>query len=103
MVKATTSLMHEMDVDKPQSHNLHMANGEKNGVNGENTMVDMFRLSRCKKPLPQKLMQSVGIPLPLEHVEVLILVSSPLYCSDSSSNADRCMSNLLKSSAFLKK
>lgn len=71
MVKATTSLMHEMDVDKPQSHNLHMANGEKNGVNGENTMVDMFRLSRCKKPLPQKLMQSVGIPLPLEHVEVL--------------------------------
>lgn len=40
-------------------------------MNGENTMVDMFRLSRCKKPLPQKLMQSVGIPLPLEHVEVL--------------------------------
>ncbi|KAL3369685.1 hypothetical protein AABB24_010172 [Solanum stoloniferum] len=71
MVKATTSQMLEMDVDKPQTYNLHMANGEKNGVNGENTMVDMFRLSRCKKPLPQKLMQSVGIPLPLEHVEVL--------------------------------
>ncbi|XP_059317432.1 uncharacterized protein LOC132067997 [Lycium ferocissimum] len=71
MVKATTSQMNEMDVDKPQTHNLHMANGEKNGVNGENTMVDMFRFSRCKKPLPQKLMQSLGIPLPLEHVEVL--------------------------------
>ncbi|CAN4115353.1 unnamed protein product [Withania somnifera] len=71
MVKVTTSQMHEMDVDKPQTYNVHMANGEKNGVNGENMMVDMFRFSRCKKPLPQKLMQSVGIPLPLEHVEVL--------------------------------
>lgn len=71
MIKATTSQMHEMDVDKPQTYNVHLANGEKNGVNGENTMVDMFRFSRCKKPLPQKLMQSVGIPLPLEHVEVL--------------------------------
>ncbi|KAF3679280.1 Peptidyl-prolyl cis-trans isomerase G isoform 5 [Capsicum annuum] len=71
MVKASTSQMHEMDVDKPPTYNVHMANGEKNGVNGENTMVDMFRFSRCKKPLPQKLMQSVGIPLPLEHVEVL--------------------------------
>ncbi|KAJ8540222.1 hypothetical protein K7X08_030141 [Anisodus acutangulus] len=71
MVKATTSQMHEMDVDKPQTYNVNLENGGKNGVNGENTMVDMFRLSRCKKPLPQKLMQSLGIPLPLEHVEVL--------------------------------
>ncbi|CAN4105546.1 unnamed protein product [Withania somnifera] len=71
MVKISTSQMHETDIDKPQTYNVHMANGEKNGVNGENTMVDMFRFSRCKKPLPQKLMQSVGIPLPLEHVEVL--------------------------------
>ncbi|KAJ6292192.1 hypothetical protein OIU76_024164 [Salix suchowensis] len=33
--------------------------------------IDVFRWSRCKKPLPQKVMQSVGIPLPLEHVQVL--------------------------------
>lgn len=89
MVKASTSQMHEMDVDKPPTYNVHMANGEKNGVNGENTMVDMFRFSRCKKPLPQKLMQSVGIPLPLEHVEVYTSLLLPLlyvgnimyYCS----------------------
>ncbi|XP_009594419.1 uncharacterized protein [Nicotiana tomentosiformis] len=71
MVKATTSQMHEMDVDKPQTYNIHVANGEKYGADGENMMVDLFRWSRCKKALPQKLMQSVGIPLPLEHVEVL--------------------------------
>lgn len=70
MVKAT-SQMHEMDVDKPQTYNIHVANGEKYGADGENMMVDLFRWSRCKKALPQKLMQSVGIPLPLEHVEVL--------------------------------
>ncbi|KAK4370950.1 hypothetical protein RND71_010425 [Anisodus tanguticus] len=34
-------------------------------------MVEVFKWSCCKKPLPQKLMRSVGIPLPLEHVEVL--------------------------------
>ncbi|KAL6225580.1 hypothetical protein ACLB2K_004429 [Fragaria x ananassa] len=32
---------------------------------------DVFRWSRCKKPLPQKVTRSLGIPLPLEHVEVL--------------------------------
>lgn len=79
MVKAT-SQMHEMDVDKPQTYNIHVANGEKYGADGENMMVDLFRWSRCKKALPQKLMQSVGIPLPLEHVEVFNLVSAPITC-----------------------
>ncbi|GLT41418.1 hypothetical protein SLA2020_154840 [Shorea laevis] len=43
-------------------------NGEKN--DSDNTLVDVFHWSRCKKPLPQKVMRSIGIPLPLEHVEV---------------------------------
>ncbi|KAG8383330.1 hypothetical protein BUALT_Bualt04G0001300 [Buddleja alternifolia] len=51
--------------------NQHLANGERNAVDGESTVVDIFRWSRCKRPLPQKVMQSIGIPLPLEHIEVL--------------------------------
>ncbi|XP_017256793.1 uncharacterized protein LOC108226362 [Daucus carota subsp. sativus] len=37
----------------------------------ESESIDLFRWSRCKKPLPQELMLSLGIPLPLENVEVL--------------------------------
>ncbi|GLT41415.1 hypothetical protein SLA2020_154810 [Shorea laevis] len=44
-------------------------NSEKNY--SDDTMVDVFRWSRCKKPLPQKVMRSIGIPLPREHVEVI--------------------------------
>lgn len=40
-------------------------------MDGESTVVDVFRWSRCKRPLTQKVMQSIGIPLPLEHVEVI--------------------------------
>ncbi|GKV29328.1 hypothetical protein SLEP1_g38265 [Rubroshorea leprosula] len=43
-------------------------NGEKN--DSDNTLVDVFLWSRCKKALPQKAMRSIGIPLSLEHVEV---------------------------------
>ncbi|XP_058097718.1 uncharacterized protein LOC131242833 [Magnolia sinica] len=32
---------------------------------------DVFRWSRCKKPLPQKVMRLIGIPLPAEHLEIL--------------------------------
>ncbi|CAN1815595.1 hypothetical protein LINPERHAP1_LOCUS27500 [Linum perenne] len=43
-----------------------------NGDDSENNvLIDAFRWSRCKRPLPQKLMLSVGIPLPLDHVEVV--------------------------------
>ncbi|KAK4354157.1 hypothetical protein RND71_026351 [Anisodus tanguticus] len=50
---------------------LPETDGEKNVVDGENIMVDVFKWSCCKKPLPQKLMRSVGIPLLVEHAEVL--------------------------------
>ncbi|KAK9046541.1 hypothetical protein V6N11_052428 [Hibiscus sabdariffa] len=69
-VKATAaSQAHDADTDKSQNHHLHSSNGEKN--DSDNILIDVFRWSRCKKPLPQKVMHSIGIPLPLEHVEVL--------------------------------
>lgn len=69
MVKATSvSQAHDADADKSQAHHTHSTNGEKN--DGDNVMIDVFRWSRCKKALPQKVMRSIGIPLPLEHVEV---------------------------------
>ncbi|PSR88067.1 Transcriptional regulatory protein like [Actinidia chinensis var. chinensis] len=73
MVKASTSSQsRDMEIEKSQTHNLHSANGERGGaVDGDSILIDVFRWSRCKKPLPQKLMLSIGIPLPLEHVEVL--------------------------------
>ncbi|EOY14008.1 Peptidyl-prolyl cis-trans isomerase G isoform 1 [Theobroma cacao] len=70
MVKATpASQAYETDTEKSQNHHSHSSNGEKN--DSDNIMIDVFRWSRCKKPLPQKIMRSIGIPLPLEHVEVL--------------------------------
>ncbi|KAK8677049.1 hypothetical protein V6N13_142605 [Hibiscus sabdariffa] len=69
-VKATAaSQAHDADTDKSQNHHSHSSNGEKN--DSDNILIDVFRWSRCKKPLPQKVMHSIGIPLPLEHVEVL--------------------------------
>ncbi|GLT91542.1 hypothetical protein SLE2022_094250 [Rubroshorea leprosula] len=59
----------EAETEKSQNHHSHSINGEKNDA--DNIMIDVFRWSRCKKPLPQKVMRSVGIPLPLEHVEVI--------------------------------
>ncbi|XWS10659.1 hypothetical protein CRYUN_Cryun38cG0016000 [Craigia yunnanensis] len=68
MVKATVaSQAHEADIEKSQNHHSHSSNGEKN--DSDNILIDVFRWSRCKKPLPQKVMRSIGIPLPLEHVE----------------------------------
>ncbi|XVF77865.1 hypothetical protein PTKIN_Ptkin14bG0081700 [Pterospermum kingtungense] len=70
MVKATpASHAHEADTEKSQNHHTHSSNGEKN--DSDHVVIDVFRWSRCKKPLPQKVMRSIGIPLPLEHVEVL--------------------------------
>ncbi|KAK4283241.1 hypothetical protein QN277_000215 [Acacia crassicarpa] len=61
--------MHEPDSGKSQNHLSHSARGGKS--NGNNVRIDVFRWSRCKKPLPQKMMLTLGIPLPLDHVEVL--------------------------------
>ncbi|KAI4347425.1 hypothetical protein L6164_008240 [Bauhinia variegata] len=70
MVKATPAIQsHDPDTEKSQNHHPHSANGEKTDC--DNVMIDVFRWSRCKRPLPQKVMRSIGIPLPLEHVEVL--------------------------------
>lgn len=70
MVKAMqSSQAHESETEKSQNHHLHSTNGDRNEC--DNMVIDAFRWSRCKKPLPQKVMRSIGIPLPLEHVEVL--------------------------------
>ena len=53
----------------------HLGNGERSmdiDNNNSNNVTDVFRWSQCKKPLPQTLMLSIGIPLPPEHLEVLI-------------------------------
>lgn len=73
MVKAqSSSQVHEAETDKCQNHEAHASNGEKNSVDGDNVGIDVFRWSRCKTPLPQKFMRSVGVPLPLEYLEVVL-------------------------------
>ncbi|XP_042963543.1 zinc finger CCCH domain-containing protein 13-like isoform X2 [Carya illinoinensis] len=70
VVKAmAASQVHDMETEKSQNHHSHAANGERSDY--DNMAIDVFRWSRCKKPLPQKVMRSVGIPLPLEYLEVL--------------------------------
>jgi len=69
MVKATPATqMHDPDTEKSQNPHHHPTNGDK--ADSDHVMVDVFRWSRCKNPLPQKVMRLIGIPLPLEHVEV---------------------------------
>ncbi|KAL3721293.1 hypothetical protein ACJRO7_033741, partial [Eucalyptus globulus] len=46
----TASQMHEAETEKSQNHNPHSMNGERNDT--ENTVIDVFRRSRCKKPPP---------------------------------------------------
>lgn len=67
MVKAA-QLHGTEEMEKSHNHQ-HSSNGEKHDP--ENILIDVFRWSRCKKPLPQKVMRSVGIPLPLDYLEVL--------------------------------
>lgn len=75
----SVSQTHEAESDKSQNH-VHSSNGERSAAEGDNMVVDMFRWSRCKKPLPQKVMRTIGIPLPAEHVEVtLIYVCDHLF------------------------
>lgn len=66
-VKATLQL-HESESDKSHNHHTYSMNGERN--ESDSTVVDVFRWSQCKKPLPQKVTRLIGIPLPLEYVEV---------------------------------
>ncbi|XP_058110960.1 uncharacterized protein LOC131253823 isoform X2 [Magnolia sinica] len=61
----------ESESEKLQNHSSHATQiGDRNQTDWEN-LIDVFRWSRCKKPLPQKVMHSIGIPLPVEHLEVL--------------------------------
>ncbi|XP_028756479.1 uncharacterized protein LOC114715764 [Neltuma alba] len=60
--------MHDPDLEKSQNHSLSAKSGKSDG---KNVVVDIFRWSRCKKPLPQEMMLTLGIPLPLDYVEVL--------------------------------
>ncbi|XP_051140373.1 uncharacterized protein LOC127257893 [Andrographis paniculata] len=62
---------HGLETGRTQAHNSHLPNGEKNAVDGESSVVDIFRWSFCKRPIPQKSMLSIGIPLPLDHIEVV--------------------------------
>ena len=72
MVKATSvSQAQEAEADKSVTHSSHTSNGEKGLMDGENVVIDAFRWSRCKNLLRQTKMISIGIPLPLEHVEVI--------------------------------
>ncbi|KAM0060192.1 hypothetical protein Hdeb2414_s0004g00121501 [Helianthus debilis subsp. tardiflorus] len=44
-------------------------NNNNNNNKSNNNMMDVFRWSLCKKPLPQTLMCSISIPLPPEHLK----------------------------------
>lgn len=64
MVKAAAH-GNEMETNGVDSDNNNNSN------NNSNNMMDVFRWSECKKPLPQTVMRSIGIPLPPEHLQVL--------------------------------
>lgn len=66
----TTSQSLETEKDKPQTYNAHEQNGERSTADRD-MLIDVFRWSRCRKLLPQKIMRCIGIPLPLEYIEVL--------------------------------
>ncbi|XP_068656418.1 uncharacterized protein [Aristolochia californica] len=61
-----TSHAAELESEKSHNHSAH----DRNHADREN-IIDVFRWSRCKRPLPQNIMKSIGIPLPLDHLEVL--------------------------------
>ncbi|WOL17882.1 hypothetical protein Cni_G26675 [Canna indica] len=69
-VMSTSSQTMESDHEKHQNHGSHVPNGDKIFSERE-SVTDVFRWSRCKTVLPEKLIRSSGIPLPLEHLEVL--------------------------------
>ncbi|WOK96541.1 hypothetical protein Cni_G05248 [Canna indica] len=66
-----TSQTMESEYDKVHNHVSHVQNGERNSSERE-SITDVFRWSRCKKAFPEKLLRSLGIPLPVEHLEVLV-------------------------------
>ncbi|RWW80778.1 hypothetical protein BHE74_00010855 [Ensete ventricosum] len=59
----------ESEHEKLQNHGSHVQNGDRNSTERE-SITDVFRWSCCKRALPEQLMRSSGIPLPVEHLEV---------------------------------
>eukprot|EP00268_Persea_americana_P057888 TRINITY_DN6962_c0_g1_i3.p1 TRINITY_DN6962_c0_g1~~TRINITY_DN6962_c0_g1_i3.p1 ORF type:complete len:805 (+),score=176.33 TRINITY_DN6962_c0_g1_i3:148-2562(+) len=70
-IAATSSQAPELESEKLQNHNPHAPQISDRNPTDRDGIIDVFRWSRCKRPLPQKVMRSVGIPLPVEHLEVL--------------------------------
>ncbi|CAM8997194.1 unnamed protein product [Rhodiola kirilowii] len=70
-VKATPPPQPDGEAGTSQNHHSVTSNGDRSQMDIDSVVIDTFRWSRCKKPLPQKLMLSIGIPLPSEHVEVV--------------------------------
>ncbi|XP_071687929.1 uncharacterized protein [Rutidosis leptorrhynchoides] len=62
MVKATSNEAETNAVDSDNNNS---------NSNSNSNMMDVFRWSVCKKPLPQTIMSSIGIPMPPEHLQVL--------------------------------
>ncbi|KAL5982936.1 hypothetical protein ACLOJK_017015 [Asimina triloba] len=56
---------------KFQNNNTAVTQMSDRSRGDRESMIDVFRWSRCKKPFPQEVMRSVGIPLPAEHLEIL--------------------------------
>lgn len=70
-IVATSSQSPELESEKLHNHNPHAPQISDRNPTDRDGIIDVFRWSRCKRPLPQKVMRSVGIPLPVEHLEVL--------------------------------
>ncbi|KAL0917913.1 hypothetical protein M5K25_013021 [Dendrobium thyrsiflorum] len=68
--RASTSCQTSAFSEKRQCHSSLVQVCDRNATDGEN-IADMFRWSQCKKVLPEKMMRSIGIPLPTEHLVVL--------------------------------
>ncbi|RWR92655.1 zinc finger CCCH domain-containing protein 13 isoform X2 [Cinnamomum micranthum f. kanehirae] len=68
---ATISEAPESESEKLQNHNTHSAHTSDRNPTDRDCIIDVFRWSCCKRPYPQKVMRSIGIPLPVEHLEVL--------------------------------
>lgn len=77
---ATIAQASESETEKLQNHNTHAAQTSDRNPADRDCIIDVFRWSRCRRPYPQKVMRSIGIPLPVEHLEVFFsLANHPTY------------------------
>lgn len=71
-VMTMSSQAPELESEKLQNHNSHASQISDRHPTDRHSIIDVFRWSRCKRPLLQKVMRSIGIPLPVDHLEVLL-------------------------------